>query len=118
VTDPLDLEAPEASAREQLGPGVYDCIAGGADAELTMADNLAAWSRLRLRPRVLRDVAAVSTATTVLGVETPTPTCSPSPDPAPWVAVPLSHPRVSLTPVISVCWCSTSGGPCVSTVAR
>jgi 4-hydroxymandelate oxidase len=120
VTDPLDLEALEASARERLEPGVYDYIAGGADAELTMADNLAAWSRLRLRlrPRVLRDVAAVSTAITVLGVETPTPTCSPSPDPAPWVAVPLSHPRVSLTPVISVCWCSTPGGPCVSTVAR
>ena len=73
MTDPLDLEALEASARERLEPGVYDYIAGGADAELTLADHLAAWSRLRLRPRVLRDVAAVSTATTVLGVEAPTP---------------------------------------------
>jgi 4-hydroxymandelate oxidase len=73
VADLLDLEALERQARERLDPGAYDYIAGGADAELTLADNLAAWSRLRLRPRVLRDVAAVSTATTVLGTEVATP---------------------------------------------
>jgi 4-hydroxymandelate oxidase len=71
--EPLDLDALEAAARERLERGVYDYVAGGADAELTTAANLAAWSRLRLRPRVLRDVAAVSTATSVLGAEVPTP---------------------------------------------
>jgi 4-hydroxymandelate oxidase len=71
--DPLDLEGLEAAARERLDRGVYDYIAGGADAERTVADNLAAWSRLRLRPHVLRDVAKVSTATTLLGGEVPTP---------------------------------------------
>jgi 4-hydroxymandelate oxidase len=65
--DPLDLAALEAAARERLDPGVYDYIAGGADAELSVAANLTAWSRLWLRPRVLRDVAQVSTATTLLG---------------------------------------------------
>jgi 4-hydroxymandelate oxidase len=57
----------EASARQRLGPEVYDFLAGGAGEELTLEDNLAAWSRLRLRPRVLRDVSAPDTATTVLG---------------------------------------------------
>jgi 4-hydroxymandelate oxidase len=71
--DHLDLVALEAEARELLDGGVYDYIAGGADAELTVAANLAAWSRLRLRPRVLRDVRAVSTATSMLGAEVPTP---------------------------------------------
>jgi 4-hydroxymandelate oxidase len=71
--DPLDLTALEAAARECLDRGVYDYIAGGADAEATVADNLAAWSRLRLRPHVLRDVAEVSTATTLLGSQAPTP---------------------------------------------
>jgi 4-hydroxymandelate oxidase len=71
--DPLDLEALEAAARARLDPGVYDYIAGGADAERTLADNLAAWSRPRLRPRVLRDVSRVSTATSLLGSEVPTP---------------------------------------------
>jgi 4-hydroxymandelate oxidase len=71
--DPFDLDALEAAARSRLDRGVYDYIAGGADAERTVADNLAAWSRLRLRPRVLRDVGEVSTATTLLGSEVPTP---------------------------------------------
>jgi 4-hydroxymandelate oxidase len=71
--DPLDLAALEAAARARLERGVYDYIAGGADAELTLADNLAAWSRLRLRPRVLRDVSEVSTATTLLGSRVPIP---------------------------------------------
>ena len=71
--DPLDLAALETAARARLERGVYDYIAGGADAELTLADNLAAWSRLRLRPRVLRDVTEVATATTLLGSQVPTP---------------------------------------------
>jgi 4-hydroxymandelate oxidase len=71
--DPLDLEGLEAAARARLDPGVYDYIAGGADAERTVADNLAAWSRPRLRPRVLRDVSQVSTATSLLGSQVPTP---------------------------------------------
>jgi 4-hydroxymandelate oxidase len=73
VTAPLDLEALEAEARGRLSRGVYDYIAGGADAELTVAANEAAWARMTLRPRVLRDVAAVSTATSVLGAPAATP---------------------------------------------
>jgi 4-hydroxymandelate oxidase len=69
----VDLAALEQAARGLLDPAVYDYLAGGADAELTLADNLAAWSRLRLRPRVLRDVRRVDTATTVLGAPLPTP---------------------------------------------
>ncbi|MGH8898913.1 MAG: alpha-hydroxy acid oxidase [Egibacteraceae bacterium] len=45
----------------------YDYFVGGADDELTLADNVVAWRRLRLRPRVLRDVSKVTTSTTVLG---------------------------------------------------
>ena len=71
--DPLDLEALEAAARERLDQGVYDYIAGGAEDERTVAGNLAAWSRLALRPHVLRDVTEVSTATTLLGSEVPVP---------------------------------------------
>jgi 4-hydroxymandelate oxidase len=71
--DPLDLDLLEAAAAERLDPGVYDYIAGGADDELSVAGNLSAWSRLRLRPRVLRDVSRVSTATTLLGSEVATP---------------------------------------------
>jgi len=71
--DPLDLTALEAAARERLERGVYDYVAGGADDERSVADAEAAWSRLRLRPRVLRDVSEVSMATTVLGSRLPVP---------------------------------------------
>lgn len=63
----VDLEALEAAARKLLTPMAYDYAAGGADDELTVADNEAAWGRMRLRPRMLRDVSTVTTATTVLG---------------------------------------------------
>ena len=69
----MDLAAFEQAARGRLDPAVYDYVAGGADDELTLAENLAAWARLRLRPRVLRDVRRVDTATTLLGTPLPTP---------------------------------------------
>jgi 4-hydroxymandelate oxidase len=63
----LDLEALEREARDRLDPSAYDYYAAGAGDETTLRANLAAWERLRLRPRILRDVSGVSTATTVLG---------------------------------------------------
>jgi 4-hydroxymandelate oxidase len=71
--DLLDLDALEDQAREALDRGVYDYVAGGADDEWTLGDNRAAWDRVRLLPRVLRDVSRVETTTTLLG----TPVASP-----------------------------------------
>ncbi|KAJ2709848.1 hypothetical protein H4R19_004040 [Coemansia spiralis] len=50
--------------------GYYDA---GADDEQTKRDNEEAYSKYRLHPRVLRDVSAISTATTVLGQRMATP---------------------------------------------
>ena len=63
----MELDELEAKARELLPADVYDYVAGGAVDELTMADNRAAWDRIRLRPRVLRDVRTVTASTTILG---------------------------------------------------
>jgi len=49
--DSADFDALEERARQKLSPGAYAFAAGGADDEITLADNLAAWRRLRLRPR-------------------------------------------------------------------
>lgn len=46
---------------------------GGAGEEVTLAEAEGAWSRLRLRPRVLRDVAAVDTSLELLGSRLATP---------------------------------------------
>jgi 4-hydroxymandelate oxidase len=63
----MDLEPLESAARTTLPVAAYDYFAGGSDDEATLRDNVAAWQRIRLRPRVLRDVTTVDTATTVLG---------------------------------------------------
>ena len=57
----------EPLAREALATEVFDYVAGGSWDEITLAENVAAWRRRRLRPRVLADVARVTTATTLLG---------------------------------------------------
>lgn len=71
--DFADLEATEREARRRLDPLVYDYLAGGAGDESTLAENLDAWRRIRLRPRVLRDVTGPSTGTAVLGSRLATP---------------------------------------------
>lgn len=62
--NPIDFES---RARETLPGPVHDFLAGGADDELTLRENEAAWKRIRLRPHVLQRVQQVSTRTTVLG---------------------------------------------------
>lgn len=66
MTDPA-YEDLETLARQRLDPALYDYVAGGAEDEFTLADNEAAWDRLLLRPRVLRDVDKVRTDTRFLG---------------------------------------------------
>ena len=63
----MDPDELQARARGLLTDSAYDYYAGGSDDEVTLGESRQAWSRLRLRPHVLRNVAAVSTATTVLG---------------------------------------------------
>jgi 4-hydroxymandelate oxidase len=65
--DSADFDALEERAREKLSLGAYAFAAGGADDEITLADNIAAWRRLRLRPRMLRDITAIDTSVSVLG---------------------------------------------------
>src|SRR5215217_5696601 len=50
----LSLRELEAQAHERLDPAVYDFFAGGAEDELTLRANEAAFARIGLVPRVLR----------------------------------------------------------------
>jgi isopentenyl diphosphate isomerase/L-lactate dehydrogenase-like FMN-dependent dehydrogenase len=63
----------EALAREKLDDGAYGYFAGGAGDERTLRDNVDAYQRRRLRPRVLVDVSDATAATTVLGTEVSMP---------------------------------------------
>jgi 4-hydroxymandelate oxidase len=56
-----------ATARSRLPADVWDYFDTGAGDETARAEASLAWSRYRIRPRVLRAVGTVDTATTVLG---------------------------------------------------
>jgi isopentenyl diphosphate isomerase/L-lactate dehydrogenase-like FMN-dependent dehydrogenase len=73
VSEPLNVFDYEALAASRLGPGAYDYYTGGANDELTLRENVEAFRRLQLRPRVLRDAASPTSATTVLGREVSLP---------------------------------------------
>jgi isopentenyl diphosphate isomerase/L-lactate dehydrogenase-like FMN-dependent dehydrogenase len=64
---PLNVWDYEQMFEETLDAGAFGYFTGGADDEVTLRDNVAAFRRLRLRPRMLVDVSACSIATTVLG---------------------------------------------------
>jgi isopentenyl diphosphate isomerase/L-lactate dehydrogenase-like FMN-dependent dehydrogenase len=66
---PLNVWDYEALAKERLAPGPHGYYAGGAGDELTLRDNVEAYHRWQLRPRMLVDVETCTTATTVLGQE-------------------------------------------------
>jgi (S)-3,5-dihydroxyphenylglycine transaminase len=63
----------EELARLRLTPAVYDYIAGGAGEERSLAENRAAFERLRLRPRVLAGLRSVATKVNLFGRELAAP---------------------------------------------
>jgi 4-hydroxymandelate oxidase len=69
----VNLRDAEAAARARLDPVYYDYFASGAQDEVTVAANEAAFRRRSLVPRVLRGCGPPRLATTVLGQGTSMP---------------------------------------------
>jgi 4-hydroxymandelate oxidase len=67
VSAPLNCDEYEQLAEALTEPGPWAYLAGGAAGESTLRANTAAFRRWTFRPRVLVDVDAVTTETTVLG---------------------------------------------------
>jgi len=65
--DVLSLLEFEELARQSMTPMAYEFVASGAADEHTLRWNREAFDRIRLRPRVLRDVATVDMRVTLLG---------------------------------------------------
>lgn len=63
----LNLDDFEAAASERLPAGARDYVRGGAADEVTLRENREAFNRLKLLPRVLRDVSHVDLAIELLG---------------------------------------------------
>jgi len=72
-TGPINVADYERLASEALDAGPLGYFSGGAWDEVTLRENVDAWRRWRLRPRMLVDVGEVSTATELLGAEVSMP---------------------------------------------
>jgi 4-hydroxymandelate oxidase len=77
----------EALARAEMDPIAFDYVASGAWDEVSLAENVDAWRRRRLRPRVLVDVARIDASTTMLGFPVSLPLAI-----APMAVHGLAHP--------------------------
>lgn len=65
----------EVQARKVLPRAVYDYYRSGADEQRTLADNVEAFNRWCLVPRVLRNVSMVDLSVSVLGQKLSMPVC-------------------------------------------
>ncbi|XP_075056838.1 2-Hydroxyacid oxidase 1 isoform X1 [Mixophyes fleayi] len=65
----------EHHAKRFLKKSVFDYYRSGAENQQTLAENVAAFSRWRLYPRVLRDVSVTDLSTTILGQKVSMPIC-------------------------------------------
>ena len=54
-------------AKRRLPPGIFDFFDGAAEDEISLADNVDAFRRLRLVPRPLIDVSSVDPSSSILG---------------------------------------------------
>jgi isopentenyl diphosphate isomerase/L-lactate dehydrogenase-like FMN-dependent dehydrogenase len=69
LDDLVNVSDFERVASEKLEAGVLGYFAGGAGDEATLRDNVAAWERWQLRPRMLAGNPSWSARTTLLGDE-------------------------------------------------
>ncbi|XP_073409969.1 2-Hydroxyacid oxidase 1 isoform X2 [Dendrobates tinctorius] len=74
-SNPITLDDFEQYAKRFMKKSVYDYYRSGAENQQTLADNVAAFSRWRLYPRVLRDVSGVDLSTSILGQKVSMPIC-------------------------------------------
>jgi 4-hydroxymandelate oxidase len=86
----------ERFARERLSEQAWAYLAGGAADELTLADNRAAFDRLRLRSRVLRDLSGGNTRLRLFGQDFDHPIFL-----APVAYQQLAHPDGELASVLA-----------------
>src|SRR3954451_1731603 len=69
----VSIEDLRQAARRRLPRAIFDFFDGGAEDEVTLRENRAAFERVRLLPKVLVDVAQVDMTTDLLGMNSTLP---------------------------------------------
>lgn len=69
----LTISELESIAHDRMDKQTRDYYNEGADSGSTLRENISAYSKYRIRPRVLRDVSKIDTATEIFGHRNPIP---------------------------------------------
>ncbi|MDO7881858.1 alpha-hydroxy-acid oxidizing protein [Salinibacterium soli] len=88
---PASWEALEAAAHRAMSPAAWAYVAGSSGAEVTAANNRAAFDAVHLVPRVLRDVSTRDLSVELFGHRYPSPVLA-----APVGVLELVHPDADL----------------------
>ncbi|HYC85522.1 MAG TPA: lactate 2-monooxygenase [Chryseosolibacter sp.] len=100
---PLDFTKLELAASRVLSPQAFAYIAGGAGLESTIRANRAGFEKIRIVPRMLRNVGIRDTAIDLLGLKLPAPMLL-----APVGVLELAHPYSDIAVARA---CATLGVP-------
>ncbi|XP_038990276.1 peroxisomal (S)-2-hydroxy-acid oxidase GLO4-like [Phoenix dactylifera] len=100
--DPVNVSEFQELAKQALPKMYYDYISGGAEDQFTLKENIEAFQRIMLRPRVLVDVSKIDMSTTLLGYDMSSPIMV-----APTGAQKLAHPEGELVTAKAAAACNT-----------
>jgi len=67
VSKAYSIEDLRRAAQRRLPQAIFDFFDGGAEDEITLRDNRAAYQRVRLMPKVLTDVSTIDASTSLVG---------------------------------------------------
>ncbi|KAJ4815502.1 Peroxisomal (S)-2-hydroxy-acid oxidase [Rhynchospora pubera] len=71
--EPVNIREYEEVAKQVLPKMIFDFYNGGAGDEYTLRENMEAYKRIMLRPRILVDVGRIDMSTTLLGYKMQSP---------------------------------------------
>nr|XP_023920722.1 peroxisomal (S)-2-hydroxy-acid oxidase GLO4-like [Quercus suber] len=102
VGEPVNVNEFQELAREVLPKMYYDFYAGGAEDQYTLKENVEAFHRIMIRPRILVDVSRIDMSTTVLGYKISAPILI-----APTALHKLAHPEGEVATARAAAACKT-----------
>ncbi|KAM4099688.1 hypothetical protein ACJW30_05G010000 [Castanea mollissima] len=102
VGEPVNVNEFQELAREALPKMYYDFYAGGAEDQYTLKENVEAFHRIMIRPRILVDVSRIDMSTTVLGYKISAPILI-----APTALHKLAHPEGEVATARAAAACKT-----------
>ncbi|KAL4595893.1 hypothetical protein ACB092_12G125600 [Castanea dentata] len=102
VGEPVNLNEFQELAREALPKMYYDFYAGGAEDQYTLEENMEAFRRIMIQPRILVDVSRIDLSTNVLGYNISAPILI-----APTALHKLAHPEGEVVTARAAAACKT-----------